>query len=992
MWRLQYRNFGSHETLVGNLVTDVDGTDHGGIRWFELRKTGANPWALYQEGTYAPDSVNRWMGAIAMDGSGNIALGYNVSDATSTYPGLRYVGRLAGDPLGTMPQGEHTLIAGTAANGSNRYGDYSAMSVDPVDDCTFWFTGEWNASSTWSTRIGAFRFDNCGTSDFTLSADPATQDVCIPDDALYDITVGQVQTFSDNVTLSTSGAPADTTSNFSVNPVTPPGMSVLTLGTSAAATGSYSFDVVGVAPTSTHTTTVGLNLLDAVPGAITLVAPADGAVNVPQAPTFTWSGDGASYTIEIATDAAFTNIVDSAVVSGTSYNGALLDTGIVYYWRVTPDNACGAGPTSVVWSFTTEVLPGDCGPGTAPVTLYATDFESGDAGWTHSGTGDTWALSTANPNSGSMAYHADDVSSISDQRLVSPAVVLPTGQDPLSLQFWNYQALEDGGSGCFDGGILEVSDDGGGTWTQVLDPALLTDPYDGPIDDGFGNPLANLNAWCGDPQPYLNSIVDLSAYAGATVQIRFRLGTDTSVSRPGWDIDDVMVQSCEPIAEIDVAPASLTGAQPVDVQVSHPLTITNSGLADLSWSTYEDNGGTGPLAGFVRANPFADLAAGLPASTPRVERRPAAPNALLYDQTDNIGTNGAPSQTFPDFANDYGHAADDFIVPAGGWSITGTLVLGSYANPAPAWDVNIYADDGGIPGVLMYSFVDLAAVSDIGGTVILEFPYPAALSEGTYWLSIVADMPFNPLGQFFWSTRAVQTGNPYHWIQTGLFATADCIGFWGPGASVCNVGGGIEPDLLFALYGSPGGTCFKPEQDISWASVDPITGTTSAGMSTVLDVTFNSTGLSTGLYTGTLCIESNAVNAPLVAVPLAMTVAAYDVELSPDQAQTGLIGTTVSYSVQITNTGQVADVFDLTATGNAWTTSLSMGSIALDPGETGSFTVFVDVPAGAANNATDTTTITAESQGDGTVSGSTNLTTTARQYLLNLPIVPKLFP
>ena len=161
MWRLAYRNFGSRQVLVGNFTTDVNGNDRAGVRWFELRKTGA-AWSLYQEGTYAPGTtLNRWMGGIAMDGSGNIALGYNVADS-AVYPGIRYAGRLASDALGTLPQGEHTLVNGTASNGSNRYGDYSAMSVDPSDDCTFWFTGQWNAAGTWSTRIGKFKFDECG--------------------------------------------------------------------------------------------------------------------------------------------------------------------------------------------------------------------------------------------------------------------------------------------------------------------------------------------------------------------------------------------------------------------------------------------------------------------------------------------------------------------------------------------------------------------------------------------------------------------------------------------------------------------------------------------------------------------------------------------------------------------------------------------------------------------------------------------------------------
>ena len=99
MWRSQYRNFGSHETLVGNFVTDVDNTDHGGIRWYELRKTAPGPWTLFQEGTHAPDADHRWMGSIAMDGRGDIGLGYSVS-GPGVFPSIRYTGRLASDPLG----------------------------------------------------------------------------------------------------------------------------------------------------------------------------------------------------------------------------------------------------------------------------------------------------------------------------------------------------------------------------------------------------------------------------------------------------------------------------------------------------------------------------------------------------------------------------------------------------------------------------------------------------------------------------------------------------------------------------------------------------------------------------------------------------------------------------------------------------------------------------------------------------------------------------
>ena len=164
MWRVQYRNFGDHESLVGSFVTDVNGRDQGGVRWFELRKTSLSDWRVHQEGTYAPDEHNRWMSSIAMDGKGNIALAYNVSSDT-IHPSLRYTGRTANDPMGTMPQTERTLVSGTGSNFAIRYGDYSSLNLDPSNDKTFWFTGEHNASENWSTRIGTFEFGDSPASD-----------------------------------------------------------------------------------------------------------------------------------------------------------------------------------------------------------------------------------------------------------------------------------------------------------------------------------------------------------------------------------------------------------------------------------------------------------------------------------------------------------------------------------------------------------------------------------------------------------------------------------------------------------------------------------------------------------------------------------------------------------------------------------------------------------------------------------------------------------
>ena len=164
MFRLAYRNFGDHESVVGNY--SVSSGSVAGIRWFELRNVTSGPVTKFQESTYQPDSTWRWMGSAAMDGSGNIAVGYSASSA-SIFPQIRYSGRLATDPLNTLAQGENTLFAGTGSQTgtSSRWGDYSDLTVDPVDDCTFWYTNEYYSTTTsfnWRTRIGSFKFPGCG--------------------------------------------------------------------------------------------------------------------------------------------------------------------------------------------------------------------------------------------------------------------------------------------------------------------------------------------------------------------------------------------------------------------------------------------------------------------------------------------------------------------------------------------------------------------------------------------------------------------------------------------------------------------------------------------------------------------------------------------------------------------------------------------------------------------------------------------------------------
>ncbi|MBK9050393.1 MAG: DUF11 domain-containing protein [Chloroflexi bacterium] len=214
MWRFQYRNFGGHQTLVSTHAVNV-GSDQSGIRWFELRKVGAGAWTIHQESTFAPDGESRWMASAAMDGDGNLALGYSVS-STSVFPSLRYTIRLASDPTNTLQAEENLIAGGGSQTGTNRWGDYSALTVDPADDCTFWYTGEYystTSSNNWQTRIGVFRIPGCGgdNADMAIDKAAATSPVTVGDPITYTLTITNNGSVTATNVLVTDTLPAEVT-------------------------------------------------------------------------------------------------------------------------------------------------------------------------------------------------------------------------------------------------------------------------------------------------------------------------------------------------------------------------------------------------------------------------------------------------------------------------------------------------------------------------------------------------------------------------------------------------------------------------------------------------------------------------------------------------------------------------------------------------------------------------------------------------------------
>jgi hypothetical protein len=164
MYRLAYRNFGDHEAMVVSHSVSTGRRTPSGIRWYELRSPGNGTFSVFQSATFAPDARFRWMGSAAMDKLGNIAVGYSLS-SSATHPALGYATRTAADAPGLLAN-EVIFKQGGGSQLSNlsRWGDYSAMTIDPIDDCTFWYTGEYlkaNGTFNWSTQITSFKIAGC---------------------------------------------------------------------------------------------------------------------------------------------------------------------------------------------------------------------------------------------------------------------------------------------------------------------------------------------------------------------------------------------------------------------------------------------------------------------------------------------------------------------------------------------------------------------------------------------------------------------------------------------------------------------------------------------------------------------------------------------------------------------------------------------------------------------------------------------------------------
>lgn len=578
-------------TAVINHTVDV-GADRAGARWaqfgfipgesitagipgefkggFESGPPTVMTKRLLDQGTFAPGTEYRWMGSINQDKSGNIGFAYSVSSPTIN-PQIRHTARARTDAPGLMrdeivPAGaiEDCTPATTGAQLTvSRWGDYSTTGVDPSDDCTFWHTNEYYATtsnSNWQTRVCSFKLAECGQADFSVEATPTSLvPFCVApaSSRTFNIRAGALGSFVGTVALSASGFPVGITPTLGSLTLNAGQSTTLTLnGFNLAAPGTYQGSVTGISGAVSRTAPVRFGISAARAAAPTLTTPANGATGVSILPNLSWNAPGGiSHKIELSLSNSFATILETGTSTTNSYTPALLlATNTQYFWRVTPNNYCGVGTVSLVGNFTTG-LAGACPTGASDFIAFSDSVEGDNIAWTtQSISGDAEAAwSKRVPPSGTglltRAWVAgNSLLAIADQRLISPPITVPAAaQRPLTLAFDAHHQYEvDGAVNCFDGGFVEISIDAGASWLPLGNQRTLTDAYPGVLS---GSGSAGESAWCRQATPGtpVRSIFTLDAFAGQTVQLRFRSVSDDrfgGTAPAGWSIDNFEVKGC----------------------------------------------------------------------------------------------------------------------------------------------------------------------------------------------------------------------------------------------------------------------------------------------------------------------------------------------------------------------------------------------------------------------------------------------------------------
>jgi hypothetical protein len=558
-YRLAYRNFGSHESLVVNQtvrISPLENAYRAGVRVYEFRKTGAT-YGVHEQATIGESTSSRWIASAAQDNQGNLAVQYNVvSDEKE--PSIFYTGKLAGDPPGVF-RTEVPLVNGTGVQKAFgwRWGEYSGMNVDPVDDCTFWMTNAYYSQESedfsefaWLTRIGSFKFSECtpapsgsitgavtnaATSlpieDAVVSAVPYSRRTgadgsygslrVLP--ATYDVTASARGYLPQTFTLSVSNGQA-INRNFALQPIP-------VIETEGAELSAESCEING--------------------------APEP--------------GEFVSYVVSLRNNGSLSteNLTVAIVASDGIENPGPPQT-----YGVLP-----AGGTAVERTFTFSIDPSaDCGArltlnlelrnGSAVIGQLNIPIQTGvqrialaekfdgvtapdlPAGWTTSSTANhqLWRTSSTRRQSVPNSLFSPAPNQQGVNEIVTPefSVTSPTAE----IRFRNWYELETTflRNRLYDGSVMEIKI-ADAAWQDIIGAGgmFLSGGYDGTIDSCCQNPLAGRLGWSGrsgvnQVSEFITTRAKLpAAAAGQSVRLRFRIGTDIGSQREGQYIDDLVV-------------------------------------------------------------------------------------------------------------------------------------------------------------------------------------------------------------------------------------------------------------------------------------------------------------------------------------------------------------------------------------------------------------------------------------------------------------------
>ena len=621
MYRLQYRSFAGYSTMVVNQTVDVT-TSIAGIRWYELRKT-SGAWSLYQQATYAPsDGNSRWMGSIAMDSSGNMALGYSVS-GTATYPSIRYTGRMKNDPLNQMTIAERGIMVGGGSSTdatNHRWGDYSALSCDPVERGTYWYTQEYFATTSsagWRTRIASFKWKNPPAVSTTM----ATGITCSGATLNGSVTPNGAATtyhfdWGTSAAYGFTTTPASAGSGYAVNNVSAP-LTGLTGGT------TYHYRLVATSPDGT-TNGSDMTFIPCAAAVVTTAATAITMVSATSGGNVTTDGGSAVTARGVCWSTAINpTISDNHTTNGASTGTYIslitgLNANTLYHVRAYATNSNG--------TFYGSDLPFNtlCAVSSLPFSEAFTSTSIPGC-WSqvdHQGNAQVWqfgVITNQTPNpllNGNYAFlnsggYGAGTSQNAD--LVSPLIDCSAFTN-VTLQFNHYFKAYTGTSGT-----LSYTNDGGLTWNiiQTFTATSATNPA------AFSQVIAGA---AGKPQ----------------VMLRWNY---TGTNGYSWAIDDVSIIGTS-TNTLAVSPANQNVTAPAGTT---PFSVTSNtswtASSNQTWCTVTPSGtGNGTITASYSINTLVTprvatvtvTASGAPTNTVTVTQAGATPTLIVTPANQNV--------------------------------------------------------------------------------------------------------------------------------------------------------------------------------------------------------------------------------------------------------------------------------------------------------------------------------------------------------------------